>query len=67
MLEFVIIIGNEAKDKSGLARYHYEYCTISTNSSVTGHKALRREEFVDLSQVTLAAEEMGRNFRRLRR
>jgi hypothetical protein len=42
------------------------YCTISTNSSVTGHRALRREEFIDLSQVTLATEEMDRNFRRLR-
>jgi hypothetical protein len=42
------------------------YCTISTHSSVTGHKALRREEFIGLSQVTLATEEMDRNFRRLR-
>ena len=28
------------------------YCTISTNSSVTCHKAVRSEEFVFLSQVT---------------
>jgi hypothetical protein len=47
--------------------FNVHYCTISTHSSVTGHKALRREEFIGLSQVTLATEEMDRNFRRLRR
>ena len=43
------------------------YCTISTNSSVTGHSDPRREDFNDLSQVTTAIEEMDRNFRCLRR
>ena len=32
------------------------YCTILTNSSVTGHKAFRSEELVLLSQVTLPFE-----------
>src|SRR5882762_5440856 len=32
------------------------YCTILTNSSVTGHKAFRSEELVLLSQVTLPSE-----------
>jgi len=32
------------------------YCTILTNSSVTGHKAFQSEELVLLSQVTLPSE-----------
>ncbi|KIM79518.1 hypothetical protein PILCRDRAFT_823438 [Piloderma croceum F 1598] len=38
---------------------------ISTNSSVTGHSDPRREDLGDLSQVTMAIEEMDRNFQRL--
>jgi len=33
-----------------------KYCTISTNSSVTGHKAFWSEELVLLSQVTSPSE-----------
>src|SRR5882762_8777061 len=38
------------------------YCTISTNSSVTGHSNPRREDLGNLSQVTMAIKEMDRIF-----
>ena len=38
------------------------YCTISTNSLVTGHKALQREKFVLLSQVTFSSEDCDTPF-----
>ena len=41
---------------------HLEYCTILTNSSVTGHKALWSEEFVLLSQVTLPSKDSDTQF-----
>jgi hypothetical protein len=43
------------------------YCTISTNSSVTGHSDPQREDLDDLSQVTTVIEEMDINFLRHRR
>ena len=45
----------------------YVYCTISTNSSVTGHSDPQREDLGDLSQVTTVIEEMDKKFRCLRR
>jgi hypothetical protein len=41
-----------------------KYCIISTNSSVTGHRDFRKEDFVDLSHITMATEEMDIIFRR---
>ena len=64
-LLFLTLTGNFVLRSHPLA-HNVTYCTISTNSSVTGHSDPRREDFNDLSQVTTAIEEMDRNFRCLR-
>jgi hypothetical protein len=59
--------GEQISFKTSVRTLTKEYCTISTYSSVTGHSDLRREDFVDLSQVTTVTEEMDKNFACLRR